>query len=82
MGIPTAVTNTPRKALSRLLPASMPIFAGKIRLPAPKNMPKSILVMVTVSFTVRLRFMETHPFLFVTPILPNLSPGCKWENVS
>ena len=82
MGMPTAVINTPRKAIHRLLPASMPIFAGKIRLPAPKNMPNSILVMVTVSFAVRLRFMNIILSSFHGTILPHFLALFKWRKVS
>ena len=42
-GSPTPVTSSPADAVSTRLPASCPIDAGKIRLPAPKNSPNSIL---------------------------------------
>ena len=48
-GIPTPVMNSPTKASHTLLPACCPKATGKIRLPAPKNIPKSILATETYS---------------------------------
>ena len=58
-GRPTPVTNRPITAGQRWLPACCPIETGKIRFPAPKNRPNSILVMVTVSRNVRFFFIHT-----------------------
>ena len=41
-GIPTAVISIPINAGIKLAPALAPSIIGKIRLPAPKNIPKSI----------------------------------------
>ena len=42
MGIPTAVTMKPMIAGMTLLPAIWPRCTGKMRLPAPKNMPNNV----------------------------------------
>ena len=41
-GSPTPVTRNPAMAAGLRLPASCPIYTGKIRFPAPKNIPNSI----------------------------------------
>ena len=51
-GMPTPVIRKPITAGHTLNPATCPMYTGKIRLPAPKNMPKSMLVIDTVSATV------------------------------
>ena len=42
MGMPTAVTIKPMMAGMTFRPASWPRWTGKIRLPAPKNIPNSV----------------------------------------
>ena len=42
MGMPTAVTIKPMMAGMTFRPASWPRWTGKIRLPAPKNIPNNV----------------------------------------
>ena len=62
IGIVTAVIQKPSIAGHELLPAICPRCTGKIRLPAPKNIPNSVLATTMVSFIVS--------FLFITMLAP------------
>ena len=57
-GRPTPVMSKPQMAGKSCAPASCPIRTGKIRLPAPKNKPNSMLAIETYSLTERLFFMK------------------------
>ena len=46
-GSPTPVMQNPAMAGHRLAPAICPMWTGKIRFPAPKNRPNSILATET-----------------------------------
>ena len=57
-GRPTPVMSRPQMAGKSCAPASCPIRTGKMRLPAPKNKPNSMLAIETYSLTERLFFMK------------------------
>ena len=56
IGMVTAVMQKPKIAGQALLPAICPRWTGNIRLPAPKNMPNSVLATTMVSFMLSLLF--------------------------
>ena len=56
-GRPTPVMTKPMIACHIFFPASCPMYAGKIRFPAPKNRPKSMVAMSTFSFFVNRSFI-------------------------
>ena len=63
-GIPTPVTQKPATAGQTFLPAICPICTGNIRLPAPKNIPNSILAMYMYSLILSFSFITIpHAFL-------------------
>ena len=63
-GSPTPVTRNPAAACHIFLPAICPIDTGKIRFPAPKNIPKSILATKIVSLNVNFFISQISPFSF------------------
>ena len=61
IGMLTAVIIKPIIAGHELLPASCPRCTGKIRLPAPKNIPNKVLATTIVSLSDNFVFIITYP---------------------
>src|SRR5699024_3366465 len=79
-GSPTPVIRKPAAACHILLPASCPMDTGKIRFPAPKNIPKSMLATHTVSFLLSDLFISSScRYIFSCKTLityyNNITPG-------
>ena len=67
-GMPTPVIKNPTIAGHTLAPAFWPISAGKIRLPAPKNSPNSMLPTAMVSEKLNRFFIPFSPPFVNSPV--------------
>jgi len=86
----TPVMIKPMIAGRTLLPASCPKWTGKIRFPAPKNIPNRVLATIIVSFIVSFVFIVTSLFVilrillffvksfYIIDVLQNVIDGELW----